>query len=68
MTNETRRRLTEKIGNRLGRTTVCAQCGYRFVSGDAVLHINQTGDCIHRDCFPDYFDDNREEFCDEFEL
>ena len=48
--------------------TVCAQCGYGFARGDSILRINLTQDCIHRDCFPDYFDENMEEFCDELEI
>ncbi len=38
--------------------SICAQCGYRFVSGDDVLKVKITGDIIHEDCFIDYADDN----------
>ncbi len=48
--------------------TICAQCGYRFIRGDIILRVHQTGDMIHKDCFMDYADDNVEEMCDEFEM
>ena len=60
--------MAERLTDVIGTTTVCAQCGYRFVKGDGVLRINQTGDCVHKDCFPDYIDENMEEFCEEFEM
>lgn len=47
-----------------GHMTVCAQCGYRFVDGDEALRVRQTGDIIHRDCWMDYTEDNREELSD----
>jgi hypothetical protein len=51
-----------------GGSTVCAQCGYRFIKGDEALRIKQTGDIIHSDCFIDYSEDNREELSEEFEF
>ncbi len=47
--------------------TVCAQCGYRFVSGDEALVVKQTGDMIHRDCYMDYNEDNMNELCESIE-
>lgn len=51
-----------------GYVTVCAQCGYRFARGEGALKIRQTGDVIHRECFMDYTDDNKEELCDVLEF
>lgn len=48
-----------------GHITVCAQCGYRFVSGERALWFKETGDIVHRDCFADYAEDNIGEFTDE---
>lgn len=48
-----------------GHMTVCAHCGYRFVSGERALWIKQTGDVVHRDCFSDYTEDNIEDFTQE---
>lgn len=48
-------------------STVCAQCGYRFASGDEAYMIKATGDIIHRDCFSDYTEDNMYEFADKIE-
>ena len=48
-----------------GHSTVCAQCGYRFVPGERGLMIKQTGDGGHTDCFDDYTEDNIYEFTDE---
>lgn len=51
-----------------GHFTVCAQCGYRFVSGDDALRIKETGDIIHNDCFFDYMDDNMDEIAEKMEF
>lgn len=48
--------------------TVCAQCGYRFESGDEALRVNETGDVIHVDCWMDYTDDNIDEFTQKIEF
>ncbi|MBQ7399102.1 MAG: hypothetical protein IJW06_01395 [Clostridia bacterium] len=48
-----------------GHMTVCAHCGYRFVTGERALWIKETGDIVHRDCFNDYTEDNIGEFTDE---
>lgn len=52
-------------GDFSGHMTVCAQCGYRFVSGERALWVRDTGDVVHRDCFGDYTEDNISEFTDE---
>lgn len=51
----------------LSSGTLCAQCGYRFVRGERVLRVHDTGDFIHDGCLVDYVDDNLSEICDEFE-
>lgn len=51
-----------------GHMTVCAQCGYRFVSGEKALWIKQTGDIVHGDCFSDYTEDNVSEFTKEIDF
>ena len=48
-----------------GHMTICAQCGYRFVRGDETLTVKETGDVIHKSCWMDYSEDNRDELCEE---
>lgn len=48
-----------------GHMTVCAQCGYRFVSGENAFWVKDTGDVVHKDCFGDYSEDNIGEFTEE---
>lgn len=49
-------------------STVCAQCGYRFIRGDEAYRVNETGDVIHRECWIDYSDDYVGELCSEVEF
>lgn len=53
---------TNRCSDFSGHTTVCAQCGYRFVRGEEALWIEETGDIVHADCFRDYAEDNVGEF------
>ena len=48
--------------------TVCAQCGYRFVSGDEALRVKETGDIIHKGCWMDYSDDHMNELAEEMDF
>lgn len=49
-------------------STVCAQCGYRFISGDEAMKILQTGDIVHRDCWIDYADDYSDELTEKIDF
>lgn len=51
-----------------GFSTICAQCGYRFIKGDEALRVKETGDIIHRECYMDYTDDNVTELTDSIEF
>ncbi len=59
---------TNNCSNFSGHITVCAQCGYRFVSGDDALWVKETGDVVHKDCFGDYIEDNAAEFTESIEF
>ena len=57
-----RQELMEDFTKSRCHITACAQCGYRLIVGDSALHVHETGDVIHKDCWMDYFEENMDNF------